>query len=239
MINTLFIKAFIKAEKEVESKKLTHKSKYLSDFIFNDSNIQYGEKSLRDKLNEIKKDENVKIELKSYVKESLSHFLGYSNYEEFKKDNKSNNVKITDIKNPNAIVDYIKKNKTVIIPSTLVIISIVLFISINKQKWMIWTEEVSNEEYIGEYKEASFDTKELTNGKLKYYKKERILNFKQIIPNCKTKFFNEDGRENLWYGKNIKGELEYFTALGLHPETGKTLKKITPYMINKYICQTD
>ena len=34
----------------------------------------------------------------------------------------------------------------------------------------------------------------------------------------------------------IKVVLQYFTALGLHPETGKTLKPITQYMIDKYIC---
>lgn len=36
--------------------------------------------------------------------------------------------------------------------------------------------------------------------------------------------------------KHIMGKLEYFTSLGLHQETGKTLKTITKYMINEYIC---
>ena len=45
-----------------------------------------------------------------------------------------------------------------------------------------------------------------------------------------------DGSERLWYGKNKNKELEYFTAFGKHPETGKTLKPITKYMIAKYIC---
>lgn len=43
---------------------------------------------------------------------------------------------------------------------------------------------------------------------------------------------------NLWYGKNNSGEIEYFTALDKHPKTGKTLKKITDYMIRKYICES-
>jgi len=40
----------------------------------------------------------------------------------------------------------------------------------------------------------------------------------------------------IWYGRNIKKELEFFTSLGLHPETGKTLDPITDYMIKKYAC---
>jgi hypothetical protein len=57
-----------------------------------------------------------------------------------------------------------------------------------------------------------------------------------VTPNCEDEFFNEDGSVKLWYGKNKNKDLEYFTALGLHPETGKTLKPITQYMIDKYIC---
>ena len=48
---------------------------------------------------------------------------------------------------------------------------------------------------------------------------------------------NQDGREQIWYGKNNRGELEFFTSQGLHPETKKTLKKITKYMIDKYVCK--
>ena len=37
------------------------------------------------------------------------------------------------------------------------------------------------------------------------------------------------------YGKNAAKEYEYFTHPGLHPETGKTLKPISRYIIKKYI----
>ncbi|WP_435682498.1 hypothetical protein [Nonlabens sp.] len=53
---------------------------------------------------------------------------------------------------------------------------------------------------------------------------------------CDTVFFKSDNSVRFWYGKNKKKEIEYFTDLGLHPETGKTLKPITGYMIEKYIC---
>lgn len=55
-------------------------------------------------------------------------------------------------------------------------------------------------------------------------------------PSCDLIFFDKSGNAQIWYGKNLKGELEIFTSLGLHPETGKTLKPISKYMIEKYIC---
>ncbi|WP_431135335.1 hypothetical protein [Psychroserpens mesophilus] len=96
-------------------------------------------------------------------------------------------------------------------------------------RWMIWQED--------HYIEVGFDTEKYKLNQLKLYKEERIKNFKKTTPICDTTiFFNEDGSVNIWYGKNRGKELEYFTALGLHPETGKTLKPITQYMIDKYIC---
>ena len=51
-------------------------------------------------------------------------------------------------------------------------------------------------------------------------------------------FTSKKGDVKIWYGKNIVKELEYFSLLGVHPETGKTLKPITEYMIKKHICPT-
>ncbi|WP_435412704.1 hypothetical protein [Psychroserpens mesophilus] len=99
----------------------------------------------------------------------------------------------------------------------------------NETRWMVWQED--------HYVEVEFDTEKHKVNQLKLYKEDRINLFKKITPVCdSTKFFNEDGSVNIWYGKNRNKELEYFTALGLHPETGKTLKPITQYMIDKYIC---
>jgi len=48
-------------------------------------------------------------------------------------------------------------------------------------------------------------------------------------------FFAPDGSPLVWYHKNKAGDMEYFTAPGLHPVNGETLKKITPYIIQKYV----
>ena len=98
----------------------------------------------------------------------------------------------------------------------------------NKTRWMVWQET--------EYIEVRFDTKKYAIDQLKLYKAERIKYFKKVNVDCNTAFFNPDGNVKIWYGKNDKKELEFFTALGLHPETGKTLKPITEYMIKKYVC---
>jgi len=86
------------------------------------------------------------------------------------------------------------------------------------------------------YKEVHFDKEKYSLNQLKLYDENSINNFHKITPSCDTVFFNQDTTVRLWYGKNTDGNLEYFTSLGLHPQTNKTLKPITPYMIKKYIC---
>ncbi len=67
---------------------------------------------------------------------------------------------------------------------------------------------------------------------------EVLENFKKITV-CDTTTFFKNGdidKPIVWYGKaSNKKEYEYFNQPGLHPETGKTLKPITKYMIGKYI----
>ncbi|WP_157717119.1 hypothetical protein [Formosa sp. Hel1_31_208] len=115
-----------------------------------------------------------------------------------------------------------------IIISAVVISGIFIYNYSTRQSWMMWQED--------HYIEVDFDTEKYNMNQLKRYKEERINLFEKVSPTCDTKFFNDDESVNIWYGKNRNKELEYFTALGLHPETGKTLKPITRYMIDKYIC---
>ncbi len=51
-----------------------------------------------------------------------------------------------------------------------------------------------------------------------------------------TDFFVEGTeRPLIWYYKTKEEEIEYFTSPGLHPTTGETLRKITPYIIQTYV----
>jgi hypothetical protein len=61
-----------------------------------------------------------------------------------------------------------------------------------------------------------------------------ISNFKKIKV-CDTTSFFKLGKPSVWYGKSFEGDYDCFTAPGLHPETGKTLKPITQYIVDKYL----
>ena len=63
-------------------------------------------------------------------------------------------------------------------------------------------------------------------------------NFKKITVSDTSTFFKNGDYDSpiVWYGKSSnKKEYEYFNQPGLHPETGKTLKPISRYIIKKYI----
>lgn len=62
--------------------------------------------------------------------------------------------------------------------------------------------------------------------------KER-LGLKKLDPKT-IKVYFENGQPRVWYAK-IEGKIELFNQPGLHPTTGKTLKPITRYIINKYL----
>jgi hypothetical protein len=49
-----------------------------------------------------------------------------------------------------------------------------------------------------------------------------------------TTTFFKNGKAILWYCK-INGKPEFFNTHGIHPETGKALKPVTKYIINKYV----
>ena len=224
MHRNLLNEAFKKAKKELNSNKITHLSQHLSSYIVEDCKEPYGEKTLRINYKKILETSDEKIYLKEFAAEALSHYLGYSSFTDFvqKNSNEQNS-------HPLQPQIFLKKNKLIIFLFLIVISSVLIYYSSSRQRWMVWQ--------VDHYIEVDFDTEKYKLQQLKLYKEERIKGFKKIIPICnETIFFNEDGSANLWYGKNKDKKLEYFTALGLHPETGKTLKPITSYMIKKYIC---
>ncbi len=61
-----------------------------------------------------------------------------------------------------------------------------------------------------------------------------LANFKKIINTDTITSFFKNGKVQVWYDKSNK-ELEFFTAPGIHPVNGKTLKPVTSYIIEKYI----
>jgi len=246
MQKKLVIEAFKKARRELELKGINGPSNHqvailISDFMLNEIDFSISKRSIANyynSANEVLDSEDINISQNNVVL-GLCKYLGYFDYKDFME-----NIESTDREEAKHILNtktdkslkidskIVKRNFGIVISIIAVlIIGLVIFMTSNKDRWMVWKED--------HYEEADFDQNELSNGALEFFKEERIANFKKINnPNCDYKFFNEDGSVNVWYGKNKKGELEIFTEIGLHPETGKSLKPITAYMIRKYICDS-
>ena len=94
---------------------------------------------------------------------------------------------------------------------------------------MVW---VNNHYEAAEYDQVK-DTAEVCR-----FNQEVLDNFKKITVCDTTTFFKNGDTDNplVWYGKSPdKKEYEYFNQPGLHPETRKTLKPISKYIIRKHI----
>jgi len=236
MHKKLLLDAFEKARNELEKEGVSSPSKTrcaeeLSVIV--SKTFSYSERSLRDFYNNAIKPECEEVNIpQEEVVMALSNYLDYANFKEYLAKNPINKEKGTPVISPTnnfwSSMGFLNKNKITLIVIFLLIVCIGGYFYITRQRWMEW----QNTRYV----EVSFDSQKLNEGILKFYKKERIESFKRIIANCSTQYFRKDGEVQIWYGKNREGILQYFTSYGLHPETGKTLKPITGYMIRKHIC---
>lgn len=235
MHRLLIIKTFKKVKDEEEKStgirpSDTAASKLLSDYIWEREKLSFGERRLSDYYRMAKKSEVDQVIVKDpRVVLAMCNYLDSNSFSDFKK---ANGIVTTDKKPAKnaktTFVDFLKNHKvSIYISSSIVLIMLIIF-SANKQRWMVW----ENDRYV----EISFDPEKYNLGQIKLYNKERIKYFRRVIVDCETDFFDSNGKVKIWYGKNKNKELEFFTSLGLHPETGKTLDPITDYMIKKYVC---
>lgn len=223
--NKLILEAFKKAEKETGSVKLTHQSKHLSDFIFEDSNEQYGEKSLRIKHNIAENNPEEKIELKQYVKESLSHYLGFENYIDFITKNPSTEI-VVNRKNRKLIIKIVITFLLVIFASALsyFLYNLTLF-GQNFGKCMVW-------------KENHYERRNCSGEDLEEHLDRIILKEFRKVEVCDTTRFFKNEKAIIWYDKS-NNEMSYFTHTGIHPTNGKTLKSITRTIIKAHVKPCD
>ncbi len=246
MHKELIIAAFEKARKELQSEGIKDPSNHqvaicISDFMKDEVDFPISKKSISSYYKsamEIPESEDINISQIKVV-QGLCTYVGYTNYNQFILNLESSETNIKDDKlnkktdiSTHGISRKSKRNIAILISMGIILIVVtIIIISINKQHWMIWNED--------HYEEVDFNKEGIANGTLKLLKEERIENFRKVnAPDCNYRYFKEDGSVNTWYGKNKNGEIEIFTALGLHPETGKTLKPITKYMIRKYLCDS-
>lgn len=138
----------------------------------------------------------------------------------------------------NVTVEIVKKEANSIVTETfnykpLILVVLIAFIGgllyfLSLKKCMVWEND--------HYRKVSCDyITEDINQQVVPLDKEMLYRMRKITVNDTTTFFNKDGSPKIWYGKSFYEEYEFFTSPGFHPETGETLKKITPYIVNKYI----
>lgn len=66
---------------------------------------------------------------------------------------------------------------------------------------------------------------------------EQLLEHLHKIEVTDTTTFFEAGKPNIWYLK-VDGGIEFYSAPGNHPVSGKTLKPVTSYIVEKYVLKT-
>ncbi len=210
MTNKLVDKAFEKAGKDSEKDSVYGRAEYLAEHIIEEYKFQVSSKTL---TRYHKKEYSPSHPLTDY----LSQYLGYENYGAFVSKESEFTSKMEEKR--------LKKNKVWSIPLILFLLlggSAYVGFQSGKEECMIWKEDhferitcsgAGNEELLRTF---------------------RLENFKKITPIDTITTFFTNGKVLVWYDKSNK-ELEFFTAPGLHPINGKTLKPVTPYIIEKYI----
>ena len=210
MNKKLVDKVFEKAGKESEKASVFGRAEYLAEHIIEEYKFQVSSKTL---MRYHKKEYSPSHPLTDY----LSKYLGYENYVEFVSKESEPTSKPGD--------KGFKKNKAWIIALMLLLLlggSTYVGYQNGKEDCMIWKEDhferiacsgIGNEELLPTF---------------------RLENLKKITPTDTITTFFKNGKVQVWYDKSNK-KLEFFTAPGIHPVNGKTLKPVTPYIIAKYI----
>ncbi|MAO07493.1 MAG: hypothetical protein CL596_02140 [Alteromonas sp.] len=215
--------AFKKASAHLQEHSDTRVSKTqcaeeIATFITEDFGFSINERTLRNYWNSLEKNPE-QNPIQSEVLEGLSRYLGYHSY--------SNWIIANDMRVPTAALPNNRKLYWIAGICVVLIVVLVSFYYATKQRWMAWKED--------HYEETDFDSKLLQTGVLKPYDASLLESFKKVHKDSIAQFFSADGSPLIWYGKNPEGEYEYFTDLDRHPETGKSLKEITQYIIEHHI----
>lgn len=230
MHKELILEAFKSGEEKLMKNGSNHPSinsisEHIATFLTDDLKYPTHSRTLRNYHNKALEEEQINISRIETVN-GLCKYLGFKDYKDFIKSKKTTDESTVEKENKKIVLKKIYLFGFIIIVALLT--TVLLFINNNEPKFMIWK--------IDHYEEVELDLNKYKLSDLKVYKKERIDNFKKIQPDCNHQFFNSDGTVRIWYGKNNNKDYEFFTDLGLHPETGKTLKPITKYMVTNHIC---
>lgn len=216
MREELLKESFEKAGELIGNDSLNSRAIYLADYISDDFKYPITAKSL---IRYYKGESTPRLE----VLEGLAAFLGMKDYEHYlqsrkpEKQEERERLGFRKEKRPG------KKELWLLVGFLLVALGAPAYHALVK-------EDADCIAWVGtEYEAVPCSGSELEME----FNQDLLDNFKRIEVTGQTEFFRH-GRPQIWYYKN-GGELEYYTAPGLHPENKMTLKPITKYMINKYV----
>ncbi|HZW78672.1 MAG TPA: hypothetical protein VFF21_10255 [Flavobacteriaceae bacterium] len=224
LILQAFDKAFASLRSQGAAESKTAAAETLSNYLDEHFQFSFTERRLRDYYNAAEKGEEIYITQQA-VRDGLAIYLGFADFHDWSQKNPiPTPPKVTLA----FIISFFRRNRTTFsfIFAGLIVLAAIQFFT--KERWMVWEN--------GQFVEVPYNKEEFERRNFVVFDKEKTVHFKKINPDCTTEFFNPQGQALIWYGKNNKGELEFFTAPGNHPETEKHLKPITKYMIRKYIC---
>ncbi|WP_196889165.1 hypothetical protein [Aureivirga sp. CE67] len=240
----LLIKVFKKAEMQSGKKSKNGIATYLESYFEENYNYLKNKKSYTryyDFYINGKTEGKEDLNLESEFLDFLANYISYESYEDFLLKNSSPEEKEEfeekeKEQNPKVKPEVLGLFYTHFLSKrTLYVLCIILFVTLifnsakKESKWMQWNGD--------HFEEILLDSENYEMETLRPLNENLLEKFKKIEGDCETEYFDKKGEAKIWYGKNAKKELEFFTLYGLHPETGKTLKPITKYMIRNYICE--
>ncbi|WGH76053.1 hypothetical protein P8625_02490 [Tenacibaculum tangerinum] len=175
---------------------------------------QVNSRTITNYYNKYVKDiENDAGEPKIELKDLIAEYLGYKNYADFVGTDKKKKICLM------CIAKY--KRSVIITLVPMLIISAFLYLNYETDNCIIWKEN--------HFENTPCTDENALENSVYHIDIER---FKKVTLMKGMEFFT-DGKPNYWYGSNAKGEREFFTARGVHPETLRELKPITEHILEK------
>lgn len=213
-MNKLLQNVFEKAQKDTGKSSLRAMSLHVEETLMEEYHRQLSHRTLeRYFKGETRPDDE--------YKDSLAMFLGYESYHDYRAAEE-------EIENEKKEIFLYKNKFSRLLKIGAVTAGIPLLLGAgyfgffrNKEECMIWKED--------HYEVTKCEGKEGEKTLRPYL----LNNFRQVSVSDTTTFF-KNGKVKIWYEKK-DNKLYYFTALGINPETGNSVKPITTYMIDKYI----
>ncbi len=241
IISHIVREMFLKAKSDCASSSKNGLSKYLGD-LFDERKERVSKKTLSRVYEKYVEGKEGGMPIEQTVN-IFCHYLGYENYVDFA--SKSNWVPEDDVEPP---VKITPEEEGVIVSSprgfnkllmiSLVCVVLALFFlgrylngkgtAHTSGGCMVWKEIAFEKVPCNISSENSIVSVVKLN-------EDRLRNFRKIEVNAVYPFFDEMGKSQVWYSKLGKRKVEFFSGPGIHPITGKTLKAVTPYIIEKYV----